>query len=414
VAIAQASPGKDGVYLIKGGTVVTGTGEKLANTDILVRAGRIAQVGANITAADAKTIDAKGKFVYPGMIDANTGIGLQEIGGVTTMSMRSEMGQFNPHMRALVALNVESEILGVTRMNGVTSVVTSPSGGTISGQATLINTAGWTWEDLAVARNAGLVINLPGGGGGRGRGGGGGGRGGGGRAGDPAQLQADLDAFMQASKDYNDRRTAGSTKVDLIYDAMRPLFAKTVPAIIPANTEAQIKNAIAFGEKWGVKVVISGGAQAWKVRQTLAQKNVPVILGAIQAAPGDDQPYDEIYAQPGLLNEAGVKFAFSTGNGSNARHVGFHAALAVAYGLPPDAALKALTIWPAEMFGAQSQIGSIAQGKLANFFIATGDPLDFRSQITGLFIKGRDVPADDRHNRLYEKYKARPKATITP
>src|SRR5678816_1042453 len=173
------------------------------------------------------------------------------------MSMRSEMGQFNPHMRALVALNVESEILGVTRMNGVTSVVTSPSGGTISGQAALINTAGWTWEDLAVTRNAGLVINLPGGGGGRGRGGAAAGP-------DPAQLQADLDNFMQASKDYNDRRTAGSTKVDLIYDAMRPLFQKTIPAIIPANTEAQINNAIAFGEKWGVKVVIQGGAQAWK------------------------------------------------------------------------------------------------------------------------------------------------------
>ena len=414
IAAAQASPGANGTFLIKGGTVVTGTGERLANTDILVRNGRVAQLGANISANDAKTIDAKGKFVYPGMIDANTGIGLQEIGGVTTMSMRSEMGQFNPHMRALVALNVESEILGVTRMNGVTSVVTSPSGGTISGQAALINTAGWTWEDLAVTRNAGLVINLPGGGGGRGRGGGGGGRGGAAAGPDPAQLQADLDNFMQASKDYNDRRTAGSTKVDLIYDAMRPLFQKTIPAIIPANTEAQIKNAIAFGEKWGVKVVIQGGAQAWKVRQTLAQKQVPVILGGIQSAPGDDQPYDEIYAQPGLLNDAGVKFAFSTGNGSNARHVAFHAALAVAYGLPTEAALKALTVWPAEIFGAQSQIGSIGQGKLANFFIATGDPLDFRSQITEVFIKGREVPDDDRHHRLYIKYKARPLTTITP
>src|SRR3954463_8370925 len=174
VAIAQASPGEGGAYLIRGGTVVTGTGERLANTNILVRNGRITQMGPNVTANDAKVIDATGKFVYPGMIDANTGIGLQEIGGVQTMSMRSEMGQFNPHIRALVGLNVESEILGVTRMNGVTSVVTSPSGGSISGQATLINTAGWTWEDLAVTRNAGIVINLPGGGGGRGRGGGGG------------------------------------------------------------------------------------------------------------------------------------------------------------------------------------------------------------------------------------------------
>ena len=411
IAMAQASPGESTNYLIRGGTVITGTGEKLANTNILVRNGRIAQMGTNVTANDAKVIDASGKFVYPGMIDANTGIGLQEIGGVQTMSMRSEMGQFNPHIRALVGLNVESEILGVTRMNGVTSVITSPTGGSISGQATLINTAGWTWEDLAVQRNAGIVINLPGGGGGRGRGGGGGGRGGGGGA---EASMAELTSFMQASQDYNTKRAAGGAKLDLVYESMRPLFKKEVPAIMPANTEQQIKAAVEFGELYGIRVVIQGGAQAYKVRTMLAQKKIPVVLGSIQSAPGDDVPYDEIYAQPGLLNDAGVKFAFSTGNGSNARHVSFHAALAVAYGLAPDAALKALTIWPAEIFGAEKDIGSIAQGKLANFFITTGDPLDLRTQVVDVFIKGRQVPDDDRHNRLYLKYKARPLPVVTP
>src|SRR5215207_2510563 len=254
---AQASPGAGGSFLIRGGTVVTGTGDQLPNTNILVRSGRIAEMGPNVTATDAKVIDATGQFVYPGMIDANTGIGLQEIGGVQTMSMRSEMGQFNPHMRALVALNVESEILGVTRMNGVTSVITSPTGGSISGQATLINTAGWTWEDLAVMRNAGMIINLPSaGGGGRGRGGGGGGRGGAPAGPDVATLTAELEAFMQASKDYDTRRATGSAKLDLIYESMRPLFKKEIPAIIPASTEAQIKQAIDFGEKWGVRVVV--------------------------------------------------------------------------------------------------------------------------------------------------------------
>ncbi len=411
IVMAQASPGESTDYLIRGGTVITETGAKLANTNILVHNGRITQMGANVTANAAKVIDATGKFVYPGMIDANTGIGLQEIGGVQTMSMRSEMGQFNPHIRALVGLNVESEILGVTRMNGVTSVITSPTGGSISGQATLINTAGWTWEDLAVQRNAGIVINLPGGGGGRGRGGGGGGRGGGGGA---EASMAELTSFMQASQDYNNKRTSGGAKLDLVYEAMRPLFKKEVPAIMPANTEQQIKAAVDFGELYGIRVVIQGGAQAYKVRTMLAQKKIPVVLGSIQSAPGDDVPYDEIYAQPGLLNDAGVKFAFSTGNGSNARHVSFHAALAVAYGLAPDAALKALTIWPAEIFGAEKDIGSIAQGKLANFFITTGDPLDLRTQVVDVFIKGRQVPDDDRHNRLYLKYKARPLPVVTP
>ncbi len=410
LALAQASPGTDGTFLIKNGTVVTGTGQRLANTNILIQKGRIAQIGAGVSAPNAQIIDATGKFVYPGMIDANTGIGLQEIGGVQTMTMRSEMGVFNPHIRAVVGLNVESELLGVTRMNGVTSVITTPTGGLISGQAALINTAGWTWEDIAVVRDAGIVINLPGGGG-RGRGGGGGG--GRGRGGATEGTMADLEGFMQESKDYSAKRDAGMTNVDLVYESMRPLFKKQVPAIIGANSDQAIKDAIAFGDKWGIRVVIQGGAQAWKVRTLLAQKQVPVVLGSIESAPSDTQPYDEIYAQPGLLAEAGVKFAFSTGNGSNARHVPFHAQLAIAYGLPEDAALKALTIWPAEIFGADKDIGSIATGKIANLVVLSGDPFDLRSQVTNLFIKGRLVPADDRQSRLYDKYKARP-TVITP
>lgn len=420
-AFAQAAPGEDGPYLIKGGTIVNPGGQKLPNTDILIRNNRIVAIGAGATSNNAKVIDAAGKFIYPGMIDANTGIGLQEIGGFQTMNLRSEMGQFNPHMKALVALNVESEILGVTRMNGVTSVVTSPTGGAISGQAALINTAGWTWEDLAVTRSTGMMMNPPGlngaGGGRGGRGGGGGGRGGFGGGADPAAAArelAEFENFMTTAKTYHANRTAGTVKKDIIYEAMRPVFAKEMPAIVTANSETAIRNAVAFGDKWGIRVIISGGQDAWKVRKMLAEKNIPVILGPIEQAPEDNVPYDAIYAQPGLLYDAGVKFAFSTGNGSNARHVAFHAALAVAYGLPADGALKALTIWPAEMLGAEKEIGSIATGKLANLFITTGDPLDLRTQVVEVFIKGRQVPDDDRHNRLYLKYKARPKTTIVP
>jgi hypothetical protein len=317
------------------------------------------------------------------------------------------MGDFNPHIRALVGLNVESELLGVTRMNGVTTVVTTPAGGTISGQAAMINTAGWTWEDLSVVKSAGMVFTLPGSGGRGGRGGGGGGRGRGGATVNP-NLAADFLQFMTESKAYDEARAGGATKVDLIYEAMRPLYRKEIPAILNANSEADIRAAIAFGEKWGLRVVIQGGADAWKVRKDLAAKKVPVILGSIQAAPTDSVPYDEIYAQPGLLYDAGVKFAFSTGQGSNSRHVAFHAALAMAYGLPADGALKALTIWPAEIFGADKDIGSVEKGKLANLFITTGDPMDLRTQVVGVFVKGRQLPPDDRHTRLYLKYKGRP------
>ncbi len=402
--LAQASAGDDGTYFIKGGTIVNPGGQRLVNTNILVRNNRIVEIGASASASDAKVIDATGKYIYPGMIDANTGLGLQDIGSVQTMSLRSELGDFNPHIRALVGLNVESELLGVTRMNGVTTVVTSPAGGTISGQAAMINTAGWNWEDLSVVKSAGMMFTLPGGGG---RGGGGGGRGRGGATANP-NLVSDFAQFMAESKAYDDARTAGATKLDLIYEAMRPLYHRDIPAIINANSQQDILAAIAFGEKWNLRVVIQGGADAWKVRKTLADKKIPVILSSLEAAPTDSVPYDEIYAQPGLLYDAGVKFAFSTGQGSNSRHVAFHAALATAYGLAPEGALKALTIWPAEIFGAEKEIGSIEKGKMANFFIVTGDPLDLRTQVSYVFIKGRDMPFDDRQTRLYLKYKGRP------
>ena len=163
-----------------------------------------------------------------------------------------------------------------------------------------------------------------------------------------------------------------------------------------------------FVDQWGIKVIVMGGSQAWRVRQLLAQKQVPVILSSLMTSVQANEPYDAIYAQPGLLYEAGVKFAFSTGGAANARHVPLSAALAVAYGLPKDAAMKALTIWPAEMFGAEKDIGTVEVGKLANFVLTTGDPMDMRSQIIDVFIKGRMAPEDDRHHRLYAKYKARP------
>jgi imidazolonepropionase-like amidohydrolase len=409
---AQASAGDEGTYFIKGGTIVNPDGQRLANTNILVRNNRIAEIGATASPTDAKVIDATGKFIYPGMIDANTGIGLSEINSVQTMSLRSELGEFNPHIRAIVGLNVESELLGVTRMSGVTTVVTSPTGGIISGQAALINTAGWNWEDLSIEKDAGMVFTLPGGRGGGGRGGGGGGRGRGGATASPTAV-ADFQRFMTESKEYDDARTAGATKLDLIYEAMRPLLHRDIPAIVNANSEDDIRAAIAFGEKWNVRVVIQGGRDAWKVRKVLADKKIPVILSSLEAAPEDSVPYDEIYAQPGLLYDAGVKFAFSTGQGSNSRHVAFHAALAEAYGLAPEGALKALTIWPAEIFGADKEIGSVEKGKMANFFITTGDPLDLRTQVSYVFIKGRDMPFDDRQTRLYLKYKGRP-APIKP
>jgi imidazolonepropionase-like amidohydrolase len=411
-AAAQAGPGVDGTFVIEHASVWTGTGAPLENVNVVIRDGRIAAVGAGATAPNATVIDARGKWVYPGMINAYTPLGLAEIGGIATMNLRSELGEYNPHMRAAVALNVDSRMLGVTRANGVTNAISAPSGGVISGQAALINTAGWTTEDLAIVPSAAFIVNFPrepsANARGRGRGAG---------SDESSALTPqqrydaevrDLHRVLATAKQYAAQRTGGSQDVDLMFESMRPLMAGDVPALVSADTETQIRGAILLADSFGIKVIINGGEEAWKVRSLLAEHRIPVVLGSIESLPGADLPYDAIYAQPGLLVDAGVRIAFSTGDAASARHVPFHAALAVAYGLSKDDAMKALTVWPAEMFGASDQIGTIEVGKMANLFVTTGDPLDVRSQVEALFIRGRHVPMDDAHTRLYEKYNARP------
>jgi hypothetical protein len=158
---AQASPGVEGTFVIRGATVWTGTGRTLTNTNVVISGGRIAEIGQHATAQGATEIDANGRFVYPGMIDAYTPLGLAEIGGIAQMNLRSELGEYNPHMRAIVALNVDSDMMAITRANGVTTAITAPSGGVISGQAALVNLAGWTWEDMSVQPAAAYVLNYP-------------------------------------------------------------------------------------------------------------------------------------------------------------------------------------------------------------------------------------------------------------
>src|SRR5690606_15844599 len=257
LASAQASVGAEGAFVIRGATVWTGTGQTLQNTDVVIRDGRIEAVGANAAAPGATEIDGRGRFVYPGMIDAYTPLGLAEIGGIATMNLRSEMGEYNPHMRAVVAINVDSDMMAITRANGVTTAITAPSGGVISGQAALVNMAGWTWEDMAVRPTAAYVINYP-------RAGGGGFGGGNAALQRSAQERmqaqvAELSRVLATARAYEAQRSAGSEEVDLMYEAMRPLMRGEIPALVSADTEDQIRGAVELGEEHGIRVVIQGG-----------------------------------------------------------------------------------------------------------------------------------------------------------
>jgi imidazolonepropionase-like amidohydrolase len=401
--------------VIRGATIIPVTAPRIANGTIVLRAGRIDALGSNVAVpGDARVIDGTGLFVYPGMVDAGTQLGLTEIGSVPGGDDTQELGDFNPHNVAVTAVNPHSELIPVTRVNGVTTVITSAEGGLISGQAGLIDLLGWTPAEMAVRRQVAMVVSYPSlGGGGFG--------GFGGQQRSEAERREELDrrtrslrSYFADAKAYAELKgrvanAGGVRKVNQAMEAMTPVMRGEMPVIFDVTTADQIRGVLALADTFGVKVVLRGAREAWRLADTLAMRKIPVIVGPTTSMPGADDPYDMTYANPGVLARAGVKIAFQTSDAANSRNLPYNAALAVAYGLDADAALRALTINPAEIFGVADRYGSLEPGKVANVVVTTGDPMDVRSTVRHLFIRGEAVPLDDRHTRLYEQFRARPK-----
>jgi imidazolonepropionase-like amidohydrolase len=408
-APAVRPPGRPAVYAITNATIVPVSGPKIANGTVVIRDGKIAALGAGVAVpAGAQVVDAKGMFVYPGMIDSGTQLGIVEIGSVPGGQDNQEIGQFNPQDNVLTAVNPHSAHIGITRANGVTSVITSAQGGLIQGYAALIDMAGWTPYEMAEAGQAAMVMTYPRvGGGGRGRGG----RFGGQQEGAETQNRQvqELFAYLRNAKAYNERPNPEVT--NRAYAALGPALKGDMPVVFDVDTEGQIRGVLALADTFKIKVVLRGAQEAWMLADTLAARKVPVVVGPTTQVPAGDQPYDAIYANPGVLARAGVMIAFQSGDGGegNARNLPYNAALATAYGLDPDEALKAVTINPAKIWGVGDKLGSLEIGKTANLFVSTGDPLDVRSLVKHVFIKGELQPWDDRHTEMYEKFRARPK-----
>jgi imidazolonepropionase-like amidohydrolase len=407
---AQARPAaRPSSYAITNATLVPVVGPKVPNGTVIIRDGKIAAAGAGIAVpAGATVIDGSGLFVYPGMIDSGTRLGLVEIGSVPGGQDTQELGQFNPQDDVITAVNPSSAHIGITRANGVTSVITSAEGGLIQGTAALIDMDGWTPEQMAESGRVAMVMTYPRvGGGGRFRGRGGPAQG------DAAETQnrqvRELFDYLRNAKAYNER--PNQVPQNLAYAALGPALRGEVPVIFDVQTEGQIRGALALADSFKLKLVLRGATEAWMLADTLAARKVPVIVGPMVAAPDGEAPYDAIYAMPGVLAKAGVQIAFQTSDGGegDARNLPYNAALAEAYGLDPDEALRAVTINPARIWGVGDRLGSLETGKTANLFVTTGDPLDVRSVVKHVFIRGLLMPWDDRHTLLYEKFRARPK-----
>ncbi len=420
---------EDDTFLIRGATVHPVASAPIENGFVLVRDGKIAGVGRTFTPPKGmRVIEGKGLHVYPGMIDSGTQMGLSEIGSTRESVDIGELGKFDPQLRAEIAINPSSEHIPVTRANGITSVISLPmaaSGGggrrgpapsIIAGQAALVHLDGWTWEEMNILKSAGMAMRIPtilslGGRGG----------------GLPPELVGrgsfteakktyenelrELRDFFEQARRYQKAKAANEKgfRPDLKFEAMLPVLEGKEPVVMLASRERAIRDAVQFADQQKVRVIIANPRELGKMGPELKARNIPAILGPTLALPlRDDDPYDAAYTLPDQFFKSGVKFAFGSFDNEFSRNLPYQAATAVAFGLPHDEALKAITLNAAQIWGVSDRMGSIEEGKWADLMITDGDPLEAKTQVKQLFIKGKNVDLDNKQKRLYEKYMNRP------
>ncbi len=406
-------PTKDykGSLFITNGTVHIGNGQVIENATIEVNNGKIVQVGQNIAVSknDAKVVDAKGKQVYPGLILSETDLGLQEIAnGVRGSNDYLELGDLNPNIRAIVAYNTDSKIIGTLRANGILLASITPQGGTLSGSSSVVQLDAWNWEDAAYKIDADIHLNMPS------------------FISRPNRLamflglpqdrtdptkQAlekvdEIKSFFRQAKAYYDQ--PAHKEINLKFEAVKGLFDKKQKLFVHGDQVKQMLIAVDFVKEFGFDVVIVGGSESFLIADLLKQNNIAVILQQMHELPAtEDDDFDQPYKTPAQLQKAGVIFALNDAHEeSRFRNLMFNAGTAAAYGLTKEEALQAITLNAAKILGIEDRTGSLEAGKDANIVISEGDILDMRSSlITKAFIQGREVNLDNKQTQLYARYK---------
>lgn len=380
-------------FAIVGATLHPVDGSDISQGTIIVKGQKIDYVGpAKTLPKKMAVIDANGLHVYPGLIDSGSTLGLTEIDKVRETRDYGESGDLQPDLRTGVAINPDSELFPVARAGGITSVLVVPRNGLISGQASLVQTAGWTSPEMVMDLEAGLQIQWS----------------------TKEERQAELTEFFRQARLYQKlkEQTELNTKKipvkDPRFEAMLPYLNQKKPVFIEANSRKEIAGALLFAGKEQLQVIITGGTDAWKLSKELKSRKVPVIVGPVMKRPVESyDPFDAPYANPGLLYDAGVSFCIRSNSAWNSRNTPFEAAMAVAYGLPEKAALRAVTLSAAEILGVEKQIGSLTEGKLANIVIADGSPLQHTSHIKAVCVGGKILPPESKQTRLYKRYRSR-------
>lgn len=413
--------------LLAGATIHPVSGPAIASGDVLVQDGKIKGVfdaslpTRALIPTDAKRVDLKGLHLYPGLIALNTGMGLVEIEAVRSTRDSTEVGEFTPDVRSWLAVNPDSELLPVARVNGVAYFEPAPEGGMVAGQSGLVALTGWTTEQMAFKKPMALHVYWP-------------------AAGldttskerarnkekwkspdeqdkERREKVKSLDDFFQEARAYAKARDAakdgaGFARVPA-WEVMLPAVRGEVPLVVHADDARQIRAAVKWAETNQFKIILAEARDAWKVASLLASNQVPVIYNhTFTQPPTDADAYDVQFAAPGVLTKAGVKVVMSLSSyrASLVKNLPYEAAQAVAFGWPADEALKAITLYPAQLAGVADRLGSIEPDKLATLFACDGDILDLRTNVKHAWIAGQEVSLETRHTKLYEKYRSRPKA----
>ena len=403
-----------GKTFITNGTIHVGNGTVIENGTVVISNGKITSVGAGAGSpgSDARVIDAKGKHIYPGLILANTDIGLKEIAnGVRASNDYTELGEFNSNIRAITAYNTDSRVMAVLRSNGILLASVAPQGGSVSGSSTIVQLDAWNWEDAAYQMDAGMHITLPSfisRGGGRRFAGFPGFPGAGGADGGKSALEKveEIKSFFRQAKAYIQEPV--HSNVNLKLEAMRPLIEKKQKLFVHGDQIKQMLIAIDFAKEFGVDVVIVGGSESFQIADLLKANNISVILDQCLNLPAtEDDDIDQPFKTPAALQKAGVLYCISDDDANTRyRNLSYNAGIAATFGLTKEEALSAITLNAAKILGVEGKTGSIEVGKDANIVVSEGDLLDMKSStVTDALIQGRQISLDNKQKQLYERYK---------
>lgn len=380
------------------------------NTDLLFQDGKILKIANDLDEnpqqlpANTKIIQASGKQVYPGLLAMATHVGLVEVEAVRSTNDITEVSMTNPDLHAHVAFNADSEIIPTLRSNGITHVQVYPDGKLLMGQSSLLNMDAWNWQDALTQADTGLHINWPS------------------IAVRKAwwitktpeeqrkstkKLHKKLTDFMQTAQAYFEAHKAGLTqKKDSRWDSMLPVFAGQKKVYVHADDRRDIQDSIRFFAAYNIKPVIVGGTDAWQIADYLAANDISVVYTAPYGIPErDGEAFDLGYKGASLLQQANVTTAIAINSSWSVRDLPFAAGMAVNFGLTQQQALHAVTLAPAKIMGVDDRLGSLDEGKSATLIISSGDILDFAThKIESLYIDGREVDLNNRHQQLYNKY----------